>query len=148
MRRDRLLASQVRELKAELAIDLLFRQGGRMVWLTEAGARVVTWARRSLRCVENVRAVAKQRGDRMGGSIAIAKGHAHARHVLRPTVGASVTHPVLGNIRVVSSHLNLVGTVRALRSATPDGGSNTEEILCELGCADEEISDLIKTGVC
>jgi LysR family cys regulon transcriptional activator len=82
------VGKQLRQLEEELGVDLLLRQGGRVVGLTEAGERTVAWARRALQCVQNIRAVGQESGGKTGGTIVLATGHAHANYVLLPAIVA------------------------------------------------------------
>jgi LysR family cys regulon transcriptional activator len=82
------VGKQVRELESELGIDLLHRQCGRAIGLTDGGERALAWARRALQCAENIKAVARENGDQSGGSIVLATSHAHATHVLLPAIVA------------------------------------------------------------
>jgi formyl-CoA transferase len=58
-----------------------------------------------------------------------------------------VVHPRLGKMDLVASPLNFSDASRALRSATPEGGEHTNEIMQELGYAHEEIERFRQTGV-
>lgn len=53
-----------------------------------------------------------------------------------------VSHPELGDIELVAQPFTLSGHGNALRTATPQRGQHTAEVLGELGLSDEEISDL------
>lgn len=80
------VGKQLRQLEDELGADLLVRQGGRVLGLTEAGERALVWARRSLQCAENLRAAVRQTDDEAGGTIELATSHTHAKYVLLPTI--------------------------------------------------------------
>ena len=82
------VGKQLRQFESELGVDLLVRQGGRAVALTEAGERTVAWARRALQCAQNIRAVAQEGSGKTGGSIVLATSHAHAKYVLLPAIAA------------------------------------------------------------
>ena len=55
-----------------------------------------------------------------------------------------VRHPVIGEIELVGQPFTLTRTPSEIRSATPECGEHTDEILHELGCRDAEIADLRK----
>lgn len=82
------VSKQLQNLEEELGLDLLLRQGGRAVGLTEIGERTVAWARRALQCVDNIRALTQEsRGD-SGGNIVLATSQTHAKYVLLPVLHA------------------------------------------------------------
>jgi len=53
-----------------------------------------------------------------------------------------VQHPVLGEIRLVGQPFKLSRTPSEIRSATPERGEHTDEVLRELGYNPAEIVDL------
>lgn len=57
-------------------------------------------------------------------------------------IAAPVDHPVLGRIRLVGQPLHLSGSAFAIRSATPEQGEHTEEVLEDLGYDAAGIADL------
>lgn len=59
-----------------------------------------------------------------------------------------VDHPALGRLQLVGSPLNFDGAARRIRRPTPDGGANADQILGELGYAEEKISELKAARVC
>jgi formyl-CoA transferase len=63
-----------------------------------------------------------------------------------PVVGA-VEHPVLGPQRILGHGVNLERTPPRMRSATPELGQHSDEILCELGFDAEAVARLRRTGV-
>lgn len=82
------VSKQLRQFEEELGTDLVLRQGGRPVGLTEAGERTLLWARRALQCADNIRMLAKERSGEDGGTLALATSHSHAKHLLLPAIVA------------------------------------------------------------
>jgi len=80
------VGKQLRQLEEELDADLLVRQGGRLLGLTEAGEHALVWARQSLLCAENLRSAVQQTRDEAGGTIELATSHTHARYILLPSI--------------------------------------------------------------
>lgn len=62
-------------------------------------------------------------------------------------IATPVMHPELGELKLVSSPLNLDGVPKNIRSATPEAGQHTDEILAELGYDEALISDMRSRGV-
>jgi DNA-binding transcriptional LysR family regulator len=82
------ISKQLRQFEEELGVDLLQRQGGRPVAMTETGDRVLAWARKSLQCADNIRAVARSGAGDAGGTITLATSHTHANYLLLPAIVA------------------------------------------------------------
>jgi crotonobetainyl-CoA:carnitine CoA-transferase CaiB-like acyl-CoA transferase len=53
-----------------------------------------------------------------------------------------VSHPVLGDIELVNQPIELSRTPSEIRTATPECGEHTDEVMRELGYSDGEIADL------
>src|SRR5436305_1062602 len=60
---------------------------------------------------------------------------------------AEVEHPRLGRIRILNQAVKLSRTPASLKTATPEIGQHTDEILRELEYSQAEIADLRKQGV-
>jgi len=59
---------------------------------------------------------------------------------------APVEHPHLGTLHLLGFGVNLNRTPARMRSAAPEHGAQTEQILCELGYSAEEIESLRRAG--
>ena len=59
-------------------------------------------------------------------------------------MAAPLHHPVLGDIAVVNQPIELSRTPSEIRTATPECGEHTDEIMRELGYTDPQIADLRK----
>jgi crotonobetainyl-CoA:carnitine CoA-transferase CaiB-like acyl-CoA transferase len=62
-------------------------------------------------------------------------------------IAQPVTHPTLGEIHVVGQGVNLSRTPTSVRTAAPELGEHTEEVLQQYGVSREEFQDLRKRGV-
>ncbi|MFN2644670.1 MAG: CaiB/BaiF CoA transferase family protein [Burkholderiales bacterium] len=60
---------------------------------------------------------------------------------------AEVDHPRLGRLRILNQAVKLSRTPAALKTATPEIGQHTDEILRELEYTDTQIAELRKQGV-
>jgi crotonobetainyl-CoA:carnitine CoA-transferase CaiB-like acyl-CoA transferase len=60
---------------------------------------------------------------------------------------AEVEHPRLGRVRILNQAVKLSRTPASLKTATPEIGQHTDEILRELEYSQAEIADLRKQGV-
>ncbi|MEE2777062.1 MAG: CoA transferase [Acidobacteriota bacterium] len=62
-------------------------------------------------------------------------------------IATPVEHPELGEIRVVGQPVHLERTPQRMRSAAPERGEHTREVLVELGYDDDAIDELTEGGV-
>src|SRR5262249_13495514 len=62
-------------------------------------------------------------------------------------MGAPIKSPLFGDTRMVSSPLNFTGLSRRIRSAAPEPGAHTAEVLSWLGYSRDEIEQLRSGGV-
>ena len=54
--------------------------------------------------------------------------------------------PVVGDVDVVASAINMTGFSKAIRTATPEAGRGTDEVLASVGYSDDEIAEMRKKG--
>lgn len=62
-------------------------------------------------------------------------------------IATSVVHPELGEKKVVGQPIHMSRTPWRMRSATPEGGAHTREILRDIGYNEEDIDQLAADGV-
>lgn len=77
---------QIQELESELGFDLLVRRGGKIMALTSKGEEILTFARRMLQELENIRRVGKESADTTRGDFTLATTHTQARYTLPPVI--------------------------------------------------------------
>ena len=76
------ISRQIRELEAELGVELFVRRGKRVIDLTEAGRALTQIVERVLQEVDNLRTAAGEFHDQEAGAFAIAATHTQARYAL------------------------------------------------------------------
>ncbi|MHB1512879.1 MAG: CysB family HTH-type transcriptional regulator [Acidiferrobacter sp.] len=80
------VSKQLRLLEEELGVDILVRNGKRVVALTEPGKALVVIAERMLRDAENLRRMGEDFRNEARGRLTIAVTHTQARYALPETV--------------------------------------------------------------
>ena len=65
----------------------------------------------------------------------------------KPDFGPSTPHPTAGDVRQLGSPMRLSETPTRREKAAPRFGEDSEAVLRELGCGEEEIARLIGDGV-
>ncbi len=63
------------------------------------------------------------------------------------SIATPVIHPRLGKLDLIDSPVNFFGTEQKIRSACPDGGQHTREIMTELGYSAQEIERFRNSNV-
>ncbi|MGH8633035.1 MAG: CysB family HTH-type transcriptional regulator [Burkholderiales bacterium] len=82
------ISKQIRQLEDELGVDILVRNGKRVVDVTEPGRAILGIAERILQDTENLRQVAREFRDQAAGTLTIATTHTQARYSLPKVVNA------------------------------------------------------------
>jgi len=76
------ISKQLKQLEAELGVQLFTRKGKSLAAVTPAGRDVIARARKILREVENIKSLASDLTAEQEGTLAIATTHTQARYVL------------------------------------------------------------------
>ena len=82
------VSQHLARLEDEIGVALFVRHGKRLVGLTEAGERVLGYARVALAATENMAAIGRDHVEDDAGVLRIATTHTQARYVLPPLVAA------------------------------------------------------------
>lgn len=82
------VSRQVRELEAELGIEIFERHGRRLTGLTGPGQELLPIIERMLIDVDNLRRVGQNHAAREVGQLVVATTHTQARYMLPPVVAA------------------------------------------------------------
>ncbi|MET0003292.1 MAG: LysR substrate-binding domain-containing protein [Candidatus Thiodiazotropha sp.] len=80
------VSQHIKQLEANLGTKLFLRQGKRLVGLTEAGERVVHYARNIQADMANILAVGQDHVSEDVGTLRIGTTHTQARYVLPPVI--------------------------------------------------------------
>ena len=82
------ISKQLKQLEAELGMQLFTRKGKSLAAITPAGREVIDRARKILREVENIRNLASDLTGEQEGTLSIATTHTQARYVLPDVIRA------------------------------------------------------------
>ena len=82
------ISKQIRQLEDELGVDILVRNGKRVVDVTTPGHVVVDIVERVLQDIENLKQVGREFRDQAAGTLTIATTHTQARYSLPRVVSA------------------------------------------------------------
>ncbi len=82
------ISKQLKQLEAELGVQLFTRKGKSLASITPAGRDVIARARKILREVENIRSLASDLTAEQEGTLSIATTHTQARYVLPEVIRA------------------------------------------------------------
>ncbi|MGE0557144.1 MAG: LysR substrate-binding domain-containing protein [Burkholderiales bacterium] len=82
------ISKQIRQLERELGVEILDRQGNRIIGLTDAGRELVAAAQRLLIDSRELKKIAASFSLADSGSLKVATTHLHARYPLLPVISA------------------------------------------------------------
>jgi LysR family cys regulon transcriptional activator len=82
------ISKQLKQLEAELGVQLFTRKGKSLAAITPAGRDVIARARKILREVDNIRSLASDLTAEQEGTLSIATTHTQARYVLPEVIRA------------------------------------------------------------
>lgn len=82
------ISKQIRQLEDELGVDILVRNGKRVVDVTKPGRAILDIAERILQDTENLKQVGREFRDQAAGTLTIATTHTQARYSLPRVVSA------------------------------------------------------------
>ena len=82
------ISKQIRQLEDELGVDILVRNGKRVVDVTTPGHAVVDIVERVLQDIENLKHVGREFRDQAAGTLTVATTHTQARYSLPRVVSA------------------------------------------------------------
>ena len=82
------ISKQLKQLEAELGMQLFTRKGKSLAAVTPAGNEVIERARRVLREVENITSLSREITGEQSGTLSIATTHTQARYVLPEVIQA------------------------------------------------------------
>jgi len=82
------VSKHMKDLEAELGVELFVRRGKRLIGLTGPGHEMVAIVDRMLRDAQTLRSIAEEFGNREEGSLTVATTHTQARYALPKVVAA------------------------------------------------------------
>jgi len=82
------ISKQLKQLEAELGVQLFTRKGKSLAAITPAGREVIARARKILREVGNISSLASDLTAELDGTLSIATTHTQARYVLPEVIRA------------------------------------------------------------
>lgn len=82
------ISKQIRQLERELGVEILVRQGNRIVGLTDPGRELIAAAQRLLIDSQELQKIATEYSATDSGSLRVATTHLYARYPLLPVISA------------------------------------------------------------
>ncbi|UJP04782.1 MAG: HTH-type transcriptional regulator CysB [Nitrosomonas sp.] len=80
------ISKQIQMLEEELGVEILQRNGKRVVGITAPGQLIIQTATRMLRDADNLKRIAKEFSSEDSGTLTIATTHTQARYALPPVI--------------------------------------------------------------
>jgi LysR family transcriptional regulator, cys regulon transcriptional activator len=80
------ISKQIKLLEDELGVDILIRNGKRVIDVTVPGRAILEIAERILRDTDNLRQVGREFGEEGRGALTLATTHTQARYALPPVI--------------------------------------------------------------
>ena len=80
------ISKQIQLLEAELGVDILIRQGNRIIGLTDPGREIHAVAQRMLWDAANLKQIGDEYARKSRGRLVVGTTHVHARYVLLPVI--------------------------------------------------------------
>jgi LysR family cys regulon transcriptional activator len=80
------ISKQIQILESELGVDILVRQGNRILGLTGPGIEIYAVAQRILADAGNLKRIGEEYSHKNEGRMVVATTHVHARYVLHPAI--------------------------------------------------------------
>ncbi|MDB5990048.1 MAG: LysR family transcriptional regulator, cys regulon transcriptional activator [Herbaspirillum sp.] len=82
------ISKQIQMLESELGVEILVRQGNRIIGLTGPGIEIHTVAQRILSDTSNLKRIGEEYSHKNEGRLVVATTHVHARYVLHRAIKA------------------------------------------------------------
>ncbi len=118
------VSKQLSSLERELGVDIVLRQGNRIVAFTPAGKAILQTARRILNDVRAIQSISEDFGTQERGRLVIATTHTHARYVLADVIERFSRH--YPKVQVVVWQGNASGVAACVSSGDADLGVSAE----------------------
>ena len=120
------VSKQIRELEAELGVQIFERHGRRFTGLTAPGQELISVIERALLELENMRCISEKFAAHDSGSLTIATTHTQARYRLPPVIAAfRQRYP---KVRLSLQQGNPPSVANWVRSGEADIGIATEAL--------------------
>lgn len=127
------VSKQLSSLERELGVDIVLRQGNRIVAFTAAGEAILKTARRILNDARTIQSISEDFGTQESGRLVIATTHTHARYVLADVIERFSRR--YSKVQVVVRQGNAAGVVDLVSNGDADVGVSARP--------DEPVRDIV-----